>query len=168
MTEEIWKNIIEYETYSVSLFGNVRNDMTGLILKPGKTKKGYLLVCLCKNKIRKTFRIHRLVASAFIPNPENKSCVDHIDNNPSNNNLTNLRWATLTENQMNRKISIDNTSGTKGVYFYKQYSKWCAQIRIHGKQTCLGYFETIESAAAARQTKALEIFGEFVNTCEKI
>jgi len=168
MTEEIWKNIIEYETYSVSLFGNVRNDMTGLILKPGKTKKGYLLVCLCKNKIRKTFRIHRLVALAFIPNPENKSCVDHIDNNPSNNNLTNLRWATLTENQMNRKISIDNTSGTKGVYFYKPNNKWCAQIRINGKKTCLGYFETIESAAAARQTKALEIFGEFVNTCEKI
>ena len=168
MTEEIWKNIIEYETYSVSLFGNVRNNTTNRILKPRKTKIGYLLVCLYKNKIRKTFSIHRLVALAFIPNPENKFCVDHIDNNPSNNNLTNLRWATLTENQMNRKISIDNTSGTKGVYFHKPNNKWYAQIIIHGKKTYLGCFETIESAAAARQTKALEIFGEFVNTCEKI
>ena len=167
MTEN-WKIIIDYETYSVSTFGNVRNDMTGLILKPVKHTQGYLLINLYKNKIQKTFRVHRLVALAFIENSENKKLVDHIDNNKTNNNLTNLRWATLTENQMNRQISNNNTSGIKGVSFNKATNKWRAQISINGKNTYLGRFETIEEASTARQSKALEHFGEFVNDCEKI
>jgi len=168
MTDEIWKNIIDYESYSISDLGNVRNNTTGRILKPNKNKNGYFMVKLSKNKILKTFLVHRLLALAFIKNPEDKEAVDHIDNNRQNNNLTNLRWATLAENGMNRKMNITNTSGYKGIYFCKQTNKWKAEITFNGKRIYLGRFETIEDAAAARQKKALEIFGEFVNNCEKI
>jgi hypothetical protein len=168
MTDEIWKIIENYESYSVSTFGNVRNDKFDRIIKPGKHTQGYFRVSLSKNNIKKMFLVHRLVALAFIENSENKKCVDHIDNNPLNNNLINLRWATNTENSRNSKKPITNTSGVKGVHFHKQKNKWSAQIYIGGKQIHLGYFETIEEASLARQTKALEIFGEFVNDCEKI
>ena len=168
MTDENWKIIDDYETYSVSNLGNVRNNKFDRIRKPVKTYQGYFMVNLCKNGIEKIFKVHRLVALAFIPNPENKKCVDHIDGNPLNNNLTNLRWATYTENSRNSKISIRNISGTKGVHFYNRDNKWKASIRFEGKQTYLGCFDTMEEAIAARQTKALELFGEFTNDCEKI
>ena len=60
---------------------------------------------------RKSAKIHRLVAEAFIPNPENKECVDHIDKVRNNNNVNNLRWATKSENCMNKKIQSNNKSG---------------------------------------------------------
>ena len=65
--------------------------------------KGYKFVKLrdWKNKVEGNYPVHRLVASAFIENPENKEQVDHIDTNPSNNNLSNLRWVTILENQRN-------------------------------------------------------------------
>jgi len=166
MTDEVWKNIDDYESYSVSDFGNVRNDKTGLLLNPRKNY--YFTIDLCKNKIGKTFRIHRLIALAFIENPENKECVDHIDGNSQNNNLTNLRWATISENNRNSKMNVNNTSGTKGVSFKKSNNKWKAEITIEGKYIYIGCFEKIEDAILARQAKANEIFGEFVNDCEKI
>jgi hypothetical protein len=168
--EEIWKPIENYETYSVSTFGNIKNDKTGRILKgakSGRTNNLHLQVCLY-NKTRKHLFIHRLVALSFIPNPENKEQVDHIDNDISNNNVTNLRWATNQENQRNTTISLRNTSGVKGVNWCKQTQKWCAQIRINGKCNTIGRYNTIEEATIVRQVKANELFGSFTNSCELI
>ena len=67
--------------------------------------------------------MHRLVAGAFLQNPEKKKCVDHIDNNVNNNKLLNLRWATNSQNSQNAKKSKRNTSGTKGVRFSKDIKK---------------------------------------------
>jgi len=167
---EIWKPIEGYETYFVSTFGNVRNNLTNRILKSaksGRINNLHLQVCLY-NKIRKHLFIHRLVALAFIPNPENKKQVDHIDNDISNNYLTNLRWATNQENQRNTIISLRNTSGVKGISFDKSSQKWCAQIRINGKGITIGRYNTIEEAIIARQLKANEVFGSFTNSCEVI
>jgi hypothetical protein len=168
MTDEIWKNIIDYENYSVSNLGNVRNDLTGKILKAGINRDGYLRGGIFKNGIRKDFQYHRLVALAFIENSDNKKQVDHIDCNKLNNNVSNLRWATVSENSGNRKIPTTNSTGVKGVYFRKSDKKWYSQIKIDGKSYHLGLFDTLEEATAVRQAKANEIFGLFVNSCEKI
>ena len=89
---EIWKNIESFEHYSVSNFGNVRNNMTGKILKPRKHTNGYARVILCKNKKHYDRYIHRLVAQAFIPNINNLSEVNHKDENKLNNFVENLEW----------------------------------------------------------------------------
>jgi hypothetical protein len=165
--QEEYKIIKDFENYSVSNFGNVKNIKTGRILKPAVDNHCYYKVILCKDG--KTFnkRIHKLVANEFIPNPLNKSCVDHIDNNRLNNNIDNLRFASHSENAMNRQIGNRNTSGFKGLTFHKKSNKWMAQLIINGENKYLGLFETIEEANNARVKKANELFGEFINTCEK-
>ena len=104
---EIWKDIPEYEgLYQVSNLGNIRsfylkNGRLSQKTKPIKLKKdryGYLKLTLCKNKKYKYVTIHRLVAEAFIPNPENKLQVNHKDGNKFNNQVSNLEWCTCIEN----------------------------------------------------------------------
>lgn len=96
---EKWKQI-EFGDgkYSVSDAGRIKNNYTQLILKSQILKRGYELVHLWHNGKRKAFTIHRLVAIAFIENPDDKGMVDHIDCNKLNNNVSNLRWATAKEN----------------------------------------------------------------------
>jgi hypothetical protein len=74
--EEEFRVIKDYENYSVSNFGNVINNKTGRILKPGIDGGGYYHVILHKDGIRKTCKIHRLLANTFIPNTDNKKCID--------------------------------------------------------------------------------------------
>lgn len=93
--KEIWKDIEGYEgVYHVSNLGRVKRVATNRVLQPYRNKVGYLLVYLCKNGKRKTHRIHRLVAQSFIPNQENKPEVNHLDENKSNNMVSNLEWST--------------------------------------------------------------------------
>lgn len=93
-----WADVLGYEgLYSVSTEGQVYTHKYKKILKP-RSKKGYLNVSLSKNKKRKEFKIHRLVAIDFIPNTENKEQVNHIDGDKNNNKVTNLEWVTQSEN----------------------------------------------------------------------
>ena len=115
--EEQWKTIQGYENYEVSSEGDIRNKK-GKILKPGKNSCGYLYVVLYKNGKRKNFLVHRLVAIAFIPNPENKPTVNHIDENKENNDVSNLEWMTQAEQieySKTRKVycvELDKTFGS--------------------------------------------------------
>ena len=106
---EEWKSITDFENYEVSTWGNIRNIVTNKVLK-SCVKSGYYHVSLVnnkiKNKIRKSFKTHRLVALAFIPNPENKSDVNHKDKNKLNNHLSNLEWNTRKENNIHRCKNI--------------------------------------------------------------
>ena len=163
---ELWKGIDGYDNYEVSIYGNVRNIKTGQVLRPYNVGAGYHSVKLCKFGKEKNHRIHRLVALAFIPNPENKRCCDHINNVRSNNTIINLRWATDEENQMNRSLNTNNKSGVKGVCFNKRRKKWIVRIHINGKSIYLGYYKTIEEATQIRQNKAKEIYGKYINNCE--
>lgn len=91
--KEIWKEILGYErTYEVSNFGRVRNIRTGKILKPTNDKDGYLQLVLSKNGTRKTVKVHRLVAYAFLPNPQNLPQINHKDEDKTNNKVDNLEW----------------------------------------------------------------------------
>ena len=93
--------------------------------------------------------------------------MDHIDNNKLNNNINNLRYATSQENSMNRKLSSRNSSNYKGISYDKQRNKWKAQIMINGKVKNLGRFDKIEDAVNCRVKKAKEVYGEYMNSCEK-
>lgn len=98
MTEE-WKPVIGYENcYEISSLGQLKNVRTGKLLKDGKLRNGYVVDILCDNKRRKTMRRHRIVAEAFIPNPEHKQEVNHKNGNKTDNSVSNLEWATHREN----------------------------------------------------------------------
>lgn len=101
--DEIWKDILGYEgNYQISNLGNVKNIKTGRILKGRLDKYGYYRVILYKRLIRyKNFQIHRLVAMAFIENPNDKPQVDHINTIRTDNRVENLRWVTYKENNLN-------------------------------------------------------------------
>ena len=154
---EHFLNISGYDNYQVSNFGRVRNSTTGRILKPSVDGAGYLHVILYKDGKRKTHRIHILVANEFIEKPDGKTCVDHIDKNKLNNIVENLRWVTRSENDRNRSMMANNTSGFKGVCFHKHKKKYQANIRYEGKNLHLGYFDTAEQAGRAYDKKAKEI-----------
>jgi hypothetical protein len=99
MDEEIWKTIEDYPNYDVSNFGNIRNNKTSKLLKLQKNYSGYLKITLVSSnkKGSKNCIVHRLVAKAFIPNFDNKPTVNHIDKNRMNNIVSNLEWATMSE-----------------------------------------------------------------------
>ena len=98
--EESWKDIEGYEgLYQVSNKGRVKslnyhNTKKEKILKTFIVGNGYLQVNLYKNKTIKSFYVHRLVAKAYLPNQQNLSCVNHIDENKQNNSVENLEWCT--------------------------------------------------------------------------
>ena len=159
---EVWTDISVAPEYDISSFGRVRRkkprmDGSDFFPKPWRNSMGYIRVRLNN----KNYLLHRLLAQAFIPNPEGKPCVDHRDGNPQNNSLENLRWCTHAENNRNSKKRKDNTSDHKGVSFHKAKGKWRAYIYVNGKQKSLGYFHTKEEAAAAYEKAARELHGEF-------
>lgn len=98
MKEEIWKVIEGYPNYEVSNLGRVRNIKFDRVRKPMIDKDGYLYVVLSLNGKTTNNKIHRLVASAFIPNPENKREVNHINGIKTDNRVENLEWNTRSEN----------------------------------------------------------------------
>lgn len=118
----LWKDIPGYESlYQVSDCGKVRRlggivnykngskrFVRGRILKLASNTKGYRFVELSKENIKKTFLIHRLVASVFIPNTGNKPEVNHKNGNPSDNHKGNLEWSTRTENELHKIHSLNN------------------------------------------------------------
>jgi hypothetical protein len=109
---EIWKPVPDFEGYyEVSNYGRVKSlsrtikytnnrvhNTPGKIIKLGKHRNGYLVVRLYKNQNEKKWLVHRLVATVFIPNLEEKPQINHIDGNKANNNVDNLEWATASEN----------------------------------------------------------------------
>ena len=133
---DMWKKIKDFETYSVSDKGEVRNDETGLVLRQREDKDGYLTVNLHQNKRRRFAGVHRIMAETFIPNPNNLPQVNHRDENVKNNTLENLEWCDAKYNsnygKHNTKISRANS---KKVYQYYngELVGWFQSTRLAGK-----------------------------------
>ena len=164
----IWTQIKGFPNYEISICGQVRNFKTKRILKPDISSKGYYRIGLQNNNQCKIKHyIHRLVLINFIPNIENYDSVDHINGIRLDNTISNLRWVSNQQNCYNRSVSIRNTSGVKGVTWSKDKKRWRAIITFNCKMIHIGYFINLDDAKIARQQKACELFGEFVNDCEK-
>ena len=127
MDKEEWRPVVGYEgLYEVSSFGRVRSldrqvrrPHTGPYLKPGRILKlgthrqGYRLAYLAREGSERAVKVHRLVAEAFIPNPQNKPCVLHGRNGVSDNSVQNLRWGTQSENNLDTVRDGNHRSSTK-------------------------------------------------------
>jgi hypothetical protein len=102
---EEWRVISDFPNYSISNFGNVMNNKTNKLMKINN-KGGYYHISLKNGEKGKTFKVHRLVALEFIPNPENKTDINHEDKNKLNNNISNLTWSTRKENNQHKSIGL--------------------------------------------------------------
>lgn len=147
MEQEIWKDVVGYEgLYQVSNLGRIKHlaveaaSGTGhyakieTIKKQNLMKNGYWVVDLYKDNVRKTWLVHRLVALAFIPNPDNLPCVNHIDSDRANCVISNLEWCTASQNakhsydtnkrreKMNWKIGAENKN-SKAVLMLDKISR---------------------------------------------
>lgn len=149
--KEIWKDIKGYEgLYQISSFGNVKSLDRYIINKngdkqyfPGKyltqgISDSYLKVTLSKNNKQRTFRVHILVARTFIPNPENKPEVNHIDGNKKNNKVNNLEWNTRSENELHayrNGLAKPSNKQKQAVakYAKENYSKKVVQYSLNGE-----------------------------------
>lgn len=99
----------------------------------------------------------------FIMDCQDDMSVDHINRNKLDNRKCNLRICTRRQNNFNRGIRNDNTSGIIGVSFDKRRNKWRSRIQVDKKEKHLGYFNTVEEAIRARKQAELEYFGEYRN-----
>lgn len=141
--EEIWKDVVGYEgLYQVSNLGRIKSlpkyhfNKT-IILQPYHNNKGYPVVSLCRNGNTEKKYVHRIVAEAFIPNPENKSEIDHINGDIKDARVSNLRWCTRKEN-CNFPLYREHSS-KEGCWMYKRnydlhpMAKKIAQYTLDGK-----------------------------------
>lgn len=168
---DITRPVVGYEGYyEVSIYGDVssldrivihsngrRQFVKGRTLKPASDTNGYLVVTLCKDGARKTVSIHRLVAEAFIPNPDNLPQVDHLDCDKKNNNVHNLEWVTAKENTdrayknglnpvKRNPIVVYDVKTKVNLYFDSifEFSKWVnvkdANIYLQSGKLCKGRY----------------------------
>lgn len=173
---EVWKDIPGYEgRYAISNFGRVKTydrkvkspvrnshemkerTVKGQILKPEIANNGYLYVCLWKEGKKSKATVHRLVAQAFIPNPDNKPCVNHKDYNRQNPCATNLEWVTHKENMIYSRerlsaahIGISSTPNKYGEMYVYKTNTGRFKLRIEWLNVNKT-FETIADAVNARE-----------------
>jgi HNH endonuclease/AP2 domain len=128
----------------------------------GSVKEGYRIISITFNGKKNYFLAHRL-AWLYIYGVWPNAGIDHIDRNPSNNRISNLREATQQENTRNQTKRENCSSCYLGVSWYKRDKKWTARIKIGNKYHFLGYFDTEEEAALAYNRAALERDPNFNN-----
>lgn len=139
MTEQ-WQTIKDLNNYAISNYGRVLNKKTGKFIKSSVGGTGYPSVCIYTDDGRRVFRfIHRLVAEAFIPNPNNFECVNHIDENRLNPYYENLEWTTRERNssiRTNRKnarrkeTKVLNSNG-EIITYTRSIREAAAYLNIH-------------------------------------
>tara|TARA_B100000965_G_scaffold81362_1_gene65062 strand:- start:1494 stop:2243 length:750 start_codon:yes stop_codon:yes gene_type:complete len=132
INKEHWKKVKGCDTYSISTFGNLRNDKTNYLMQPSTDKNKYKHAVLYENKLANYYLVHRLVAQAFIPNPNNYSDVDHLDKKNKINLVSELRWVPHIVNcrgdnrekgEIGSIKKCGNSWRARFKYDYKEYSR---------------------------------------------
>ena len=167
-TDETWKDVPGYEgLYSVSNYGQIRShdrlidrtssgqgtyELPGRILKARIDRDGYCLITLNSGFDPKTFKVHRIVAEAFIPNPKNLPHVDHCDGDRGNNCLSNLKWSSVKDNLLSRH-NVKQASGYRGVRMTKtgRWQAYCNNHQVGNKFVHIGVFDSAELAYLQRK-----------------
>lgn len=135
--KEIWKDIPTYR-YSVSNIGNVYSIVTNKILKPNVDRNGYARVPLYKNGIKQYKQIHRLVAEAFLENPDNLPCINHKNNIRNDNRVENLEWCSYS---YNNKYAYDK--GKKNKMFGQDNGKSIPILQLDSSGDVIKEFESM-------------------------
>lgn len=161
--------LLQYDAETGALRWRV-DRMTGRHHAIPKAKAGDLAGCRQRDGIllrinRKAIRAHRIIW-LIVTGEWPSQYIDHINGDPCDNRWINLRPATPQQNQCNRRMAANNTSGFKGIWFNKNEQKWVANISTHGRKHSLGYFDTKEAAYAAYCSAAEKLHGEFANLGE--
>jgi len=146
---EVWHGIKDFENYKVSNLGQIYSIKTGKILKQSIDRKGYAVIHLYRNGFRCHKKVHRLVAEAFIPNPDKLPEVDHIFGDRLDNQSINLRWVSGSANTRNREACRKALSKYNGVYLERKTNKWYSCVFFFGKNKQIGTFLTEIEAAKA-------------------
>jgi len=142
---EQWKDVVGYEgLYEISDSGNIRR---GARMLSSSISNGYRYTHLCKEGIERSYTLHRLVALAFLPNPEAKPELDHINRNRADNRLVNLRWATRSENMLNCDLPL-GTSGERYITPYK--TGYMVRVTRNNTRVFCRCFKTLQNAVEAR------------------
>jgi len=141
--------IVGYENYLIYEDGKVQNKKTKRYLSTCDNN-GYLQVGLYQNGRHKNYKIHRLIAEHYIPNPDNRKEVDHINRNKKDNRIENLRWVTRSENNLNTTVQKDNALGIKNICYDKTYDRYDYKKTIMG-QRHRKTFKTLEEAIAYKK-----------------
>jgi len=150
---EVWKDVVGYEgLYTVSNMGRVRGPRK--ILSPAADGGGYLAVNLCKNGSQILTKVHRIVAFAFIPNPEQKPEVDHINRDRRDNRVENLQWSTKRENMLN---THRHDREQYGIYWVKLRSIYEVKFRVNKQMRHYGWHATLEDATNVRDAALREL-----------
>ena len=136
-----WRTIASHPAYEVSNTGLVRRGER--VLKSRIHGRYYAGVILCMNGIETSHLVHRLMALAFIPNPDNKEMIDHINRNKLDNSIENLRWVTRSEN-------IINTARREHLHIYSQQNGHRVRIRRDNRFVYDKWFNTLDEAIIAR------------------
>lgn len=166
---EIWKDIKGFEgLYQISNYGNIKSlertfEYIGknqfgefktikkhkeMIIKQSINGNGYYQVCLRKENIKKNLLVHRLIAEAFIDNPDNKPTINHIDGNRLNNSINNLEWATMLEQQIHRVYYL----GHKNIIGEKCRNARIQQQKRKVKRSDGIIFDSIKEAANGNES----------------
>jgi hypothetical protein len=149
-------NIQGYPNYLIYDDGLVFSEKSNRFLKYCKNQYGYHMIILCKNGKQKCLYIHRLVATHYIPNPDNLPEIDHINIDKSDNRVQNLRWISHLDNCNNRGNRNDNTSGHKGLSYQKTRNTWKYEKTYH-KKTIYKSFKTKTEALCYKYIILLKI-----------
>lgn len=138
----MWINILKNTNYSVNEEGKIKNNISGRIKKPSICKNGYFYVDLYDGNVRKKYTVHRLIAETFLPNPENKPCINHIDKNRKNNSITNLEWCNYSKNNVGVRSEL-----IKAVKYEEVRKEKCGSHVCWGNVLKIIFFKSITETA---------------------